>query len=161
MKKGLLVIDVQGYFLERTPANLPAKIRDHIKSHDYACIAFSIFQNTENSNWVRSLHWRKSQSNEDIKLAPELQEFVSSENLFIKTAYSAFHDTKLDSFLKQRGIEAVDICGIDTDACVLATAFEAFDNGYSVEVLFDLSYSRWNLDEAAKSIIMKNFYTRD
>ncbi|HCR80872.1 MAG TPA: hypothetical protein DIV47_00085 [Candidatus Pacebacteria bacterium] len=31
------------------------------------------------------------------------------------------------------------MCGIDTDACVLASAYEAFDLGYEVKVLKDLS----------------------
>jgi nicotinamidase-related amidase len=53
------------------------------------------------------------------------------------------------------------ICGIDSDACVLATAFEAFDLGYHVKINFDLTYSSNDLHKAAQLIAERNILSRD
>lgn len=59
-------------------------------------------------------------------------------------AYSGFEgrsasgDT-LDAWLKDHGVEDVDIVGIATDYCVRATALDAAANGFATTVLLDLT----------------------
>ena len=52
----------------------------------------------------------------------------------------------LAAWLRDRGIDAVDVCGIATDHCVRATVLDALDAGYEVTVLTDLVAG---VDEAA------------
>ncbi len=70
------------------------------------------------------------------------------EAVFRKGAYSAGysgfegvdeHDTPLVEWLRQRGVEAVDIAGIATEHCVRRTAEDAARAGLATRVLVDLT----------------------
>jgi nicotinamidase/pyrazinamidase len=59
-------------------------------------------------------------------------------------AYSGFEGTAADgstlaAWLRTRGIEKVDVCGIATDYCVRATALDAAREGFDTTVLVDLT----------------------
>ncbi|MFD1826937.1 MULTISPECIES: isochorismatase family protein [Mumia] len=60
-------------------------------------------------------------------------------------AYSGFEGTAtgsedaLDAWLRDRGVDAVDVVGIATDYCVRATALDAAANGFATTVLMDLT----------------------
>jgi nicotinamidase/pyrazinamidase len=58
-------------------------------------------------------------------------------------AYSGFEGTAdgvpLADWLRQRGVDAVDVVGIATDHCVRATALDAVGNGFATRVLLDLT----------------------
>jgi nicotinamidase/pyrazinamidase len=59
-------------------------------------------------------------------------------------AYSGFEGTDEDGtpladWLRQRGVDEVDIVGIATDYCVQATAADAAKAGFSTRVLLDLT----------------------
>ena len=59
-------------------------------------------------------------------------------------AYSGFEGrntdgTGLADFLRQHGVDAVEVCGIATDHCVRATALDAAREGFAVTVLLDLT----------------------
>ncbi len=155
MKKALLVIDVQAYFLERSPKDLPARIAGYIRSSNYDFLGFTVFRNVNGSNWEKSLDWHKSKTDEEVALASEFSDLVTPENTFEKHTYSALKHGSLLDLLKNKGIEEIHLCGIDTDACILATAYDAFDQGFRVKILFDLSYSRAGLQEATKSIALR------
>ncbi len=70
------------------------------------------------------------------------------EAVFMKghysAAYSAFEavddtGTPLPDWLRQRGVDEIDIAGLATDYCVLATATDAVNAGFSARVLLDLT----------------------
>lgn len=54
-----------------------------------------------------------------------------------KYGYSAFEGTQLEQVLRERGITTVLLCGVVTYACVLSTAFSAFDKGFDVCLVSD------------------------
>ena len=58
-------------------------------------------------------------------------------------AYSGFEgsagDVPLADWLRERGVDAVDVVGIATDHCVRATALDAVGNGFSTRVLLPLT----------------------
>jgi nicotinamidase/pyrazinamidase len=59
-------------------------------------------------------------------------------------AYSGFEGTDEDGtpladWLRQRGVDEVDVVGIATDYCVQATAADAAKAGFSTRVLLDLT----------------------
>ncbi|MBN9654619.1 cysteine hydrolase [Halobacillus sp. GSS1] len=51
-----------------------------------------------------------------------------------KTRYSAFAGTDLDLKLRERGITDLHLVGVCTDICVLHTAIDAYNLGYSIHV---------------------------
>jgi nicotinamidase/pyrazinamidase len=59
-------------------------------------------------------------------------------------AYSAFEGVTddgetLSAWLRARGVDQLDICGIATDYCVHATALDAVREGFETTVLLDLT----------------------
>jgi len=54
-----------------------------------------------------------------------------------KTRYSAFAGTDLDMRLRERRIDTIHLAGVCTDICVLHTAVEAYNLGYSLVVHAD------------------------
>jgi len=52
-------------------------------------------------------------------------------------AYSAFFQSDLDTFLREKRIETLVLTGAETDVCVLATALAAVDRGFRVVIVED------------------------
>lgn len=161
MKTALIIVDVQHFFLHNAPDDLVTNTARHIEEMNYDVIAFTVFRNTPNSNFVRSLNWAKCDSDEDTVLPEAFQDYVTDDNVFTRDTYSGFSGTDLDQYLRERGVKRVVLCGVDTDACVLATAFSAFDNGYLTDVNTDLTYSDGGLEEEAQAIIRRSILVQD
>jgi nicotinamidase-related amidase len=74
----------------------------------------------------------------------ELKDVVDVEPdlSIVKTVHSSFHgDADLDAWLRERGIGAVAICGIQTNACCETTARLASDLGYDVWFVLDATHT--------------------
>lgn len=79
---------------------------------------------------------------EGVKQHPNLT-FTDWDGVFDKGEYTAaysgfegkYEGQLLGEFLKERGVEEIDVCGIATDHCVNATAEDAIKAGYDVTVL--------------------------
>ena len=63
-----------------------------------------------------------------------------NEIVLRKHTLDGFADTELTDFLSARGVESVCVCGVETDACVLATAIGASRRFVSV-ILEDCSWT--------------------
>jgi nicotinamidase/pyrazinamidase len=70
------------------------------------------------------------------------------EAVFDKGAYAAAYSgfegqdadgERLADWLRERGVDAVDVVGITTDHCVRATALDAAREGFATRVLLDLT----------------------
>lgn len=68
-----------------------------------------------------------------ISWAKELED----EKVIIKHTFDGFLGTDLESYLKEKGIERVFICGLLTSACVLATTVGAFFRGFETYLVSD------------------------
>ncbi|RJS61962.1 isochorismatase family cysteine hydrolase [Bacillus sp. PK3_68] len=70
------------------------------------------------------------------RLEAVYQENKNTEQLYYmdKTRYSAFAGTDLDIKLRERGITEIHLVGVCTDICVLHTAVDAYNKGYSIVV---------------------------
>ena len=74
---------------------------------------------------------------------PSLVEAVFTKGGY-EAAYSGFEGvdeagTRLADWLRQRDVGEVDIVGIATDYCVLATATDAIEAGFATRVLLNLT----------------------
>ncbi len=163
MKNALIIIDVQNYFVNDHTKNIPEKIAHFLSENKFDFILFTKFVNHEGSNFFKLLDWKRCVGSPDTDIHHTLEKFVRKDNLFEKASYSIFKSDGLDNFLKRNQITKLFLCGIDIDACVLASAFDAFDLGYEVEVLTDLSrsHSGKRLDTAALEIIKKNLEKKE
>jgi len=66
-----------------------------------------------------------------------------------KRGLCAFGSTDLDDRLRRDGIKTVALCGLLTNVCVEATARSAYDLGYEVIMLTDLTATRSAQEQAA------------
>lgn len=160
MKQALLVIDVQNFFINTLTAALPGKIRLYIQKNrkKFDTIIFTHFVNTPTSSVYRLLGWKKSMTSADTDIAQELQPILSQGVLVSKNVYSALKAPGVNTLLKNCHIQKLYLCGIDTDCCVLATAYDAFDRGYAVSLLKNLcmSSAHESFHAAALSLLKRN-----
>ncbi len=156
-KKILIVVDVQNYFVNELTQSIPEKIARHIKKVDYDYIIFTKFINKEGSNFFKLLNWRKCAKSPETDIHNSLIFFTNKNNVFPKNSYSLFKARGLAGYLKRNGITSLYLCGIDTEACILASAFEGFDLGYNMKIIKELcfSHSGKSLHNSALEIMKK------
>ncbi len=157
-KLALLIIDVQNYFINEHTRSLPAKIASHVGQCDYDSVLFTKFVNQKHSNFVKMLGWDKCTASPDTDICEELRGLANGENVFEKHTLSAFKNPGVKHFLDKNKINKLFICGTDSEACVLSSAFEAFDLGYDVRIIKELCASTNGADfhEYARTIIERN-----
>ena len=166
MAKALLVVDVQNDFCEGGSlavaggAAIASKISDYLKSSDYDLVIGSRdWHDPDNNN---SGHFADSGTDPDFTNSwprhcvagsngadyhPNLSsELIQTHILKGQGAhgYSAFEGVtegseSLTEVLKAHGIEQLDVVGIATDHCVLASALDANKLGLRVRVISSLT----------------------
>lgn len=149
----LLIVDVQKAFIhEQTIEVLP--VIQELMRH-YAHIAASRFHNVPHSNYVRLLDWQECFKNDvGYPFAIRLP-----ENILVveKSTYNGFTPA-LQDHLSRLHIQEVHLCGVDTDACILATAMAIFDAGLRPVVMARACASSGGRDlhEAALAVLRRN-----
>lgn len=165
--RALIIVDVQNDFCEGGSlavvggAEVARKVSEHVLANGerYAAIVATADWHadpgdhfSDHPDYVDSWppHCRVGTDGALFHPAAELA-FEHVEAIFRKghhsAAYSGFEgytveaDRKaaLADWLRDRAIEAVDICGIATDHCVRATALDAAEEGFDTRVLLDLT----------------------
>jgi len=156
-KKALIIIDVQNYFVNELTKSLPEKIVKHVNKTDYDFIVLTKFINKKGSNFFKLLNWKKMLSSDETEIHNSLIKFSDKKNVFAKTSYSIFKAKGLNEYLEKNKISSLYLCGINTEACVLASAFEGFDLGFDVKIIKELcsSNSGTSLHNSALRIIEK------
>ena len=130
MKKMLLVIDLQKSFINPNTEFLISKIDSLVNSGSYDLVVFTKFINDNDSMWVKKLNYKGCISLEDRKIMIDTKDNIVLE----KSLYTAYSDN-LINLINLFKIDEVHLCGIDTECCVLKTAFDLFENGYNIKVL--------------------------
>lgn len=160
MKKALFVIDVQKFFENKKTKLISEKINDYIKKNkdEYSFIIFTAFKNTANSPSERLLGFSGCNSDKDVEFLSGIQEISKSSDIILRNVYSLFKVSQAEEKLKENNIKQVDICGFDTDCCILATVYDLFDSGYKPVVLKNLCFStsKEKLHKPALKIIKRN-----
>jgi len=158
LDKALFIIDVQTDFIKDNSV-LPSKIREYIDNRDYPLIVISYYKNTTNTAFYKYLDYREGLSNNSDIIVPELRDITQKHTIIEKTTYSIFKNESIIPLLNRHKINEIDFCGTDTDACVLASMFEAFDLGYKSNLLNELtesSSSDKRMHDGAINIIKRN-----
>jgi nicotinamidase-related amidase len=142
-----MVVDVQnGFITDETCHVVPAIAELAGKwQRDGGQVLFSRYFNYPGSEFERLMDWRKLYGPPDTDLASELKPSSDDSAIIIdKRTYSALTDEAL-RVIHRHGWTDIVICGIDTELCVLATAFDGFDNGLTPWVVGDASASTGGL----------------
>lgn len=141
MKQALLVVDVQNYFINKNTQHVPGNIKKLIEENRWPVIVFSRFINSPDSQFVKQLEFSGCMRPPYSEIVDDLKPWVKKDNIFSKCSFSVFTNPDFKRYLKENKINELVICGLDTDYCVLADAFNAFDQGYKVSVVADCSGS--------------------
>ena len=161
MTSALIVVDVQNDFCEggslgvtggdRVAADVAALLAG---SHGYAHVVATKDHHVDpGQHWSSTpdfvdswpVHCEVGTPGEDFNPALDPTRF---EAVFLKgehaAAYSGFEGRteageSLADWLRARGVDHVDVCGLATDHCVRATALDAVAAGFDTTVLHDLA----------------------
>ena len=157
MKTAIIIIDMQKGFINKKNKSLSKKIKNHIKKNKYDFILFSNFINKKSSNFFKILKFKKMIKKQDIEIDSELKNLAKKQTNFKRKTYSVFKDKKLMKFIKKNKIKKLYLCGLESDACILASGFEAFDLNIDFKILKSLTKSiNKKLDLYANQIIDRN-----
>jgi len=135
--RALLVIDVQNeYFFGKLPVSHPSGSMNNImRAMDTA---------TTNQIYVVVIqHMAKSEASPVFrKGSPEWELHPDVEKrhrdvLIEKNWPDSFTETRLEEWLKSKGVDTLTVCGYMTQMCCDTTARRAFHLGYAVEFLSD------------------------
>lgn len=154
----LIVLDMQKCFITEKTKHLPKKIKEHIETSTYDFIVFSKFINKETSNFVKKLDRKACKISPDIDIVDELYQLSWKQYVVEKNTYSIGKSQEFMDFLYKNTISKLFFCGVDIDACILASVFEMFDLWFDYEILYDISgtSSQIDLEDSAKKIIARN-----
>jgi nicotinamidase-related amidase len=160
MNKALIVIDVQKYFLTKKTKIIVEKISNYLKisPQKYSLIYFTIFRNDPDAPLWMISEWKDCTHSPNTDICNEIKEFTNNNNLFYKNILSAAKVPQIIQGIKSRNIREVHLCGFDTDCCVLATAYDLFDQGIKPVILEDLTWStsKEKLHHPALRILERN-----
>jgi len=151
----LLVVDVQNGFINSNTTHIPIAIRNLIESHHFDKMVFTRFVNNARSPFAMQLGWHRMYQKPEIELVDTLKGYA--KHVFDKDTYSAITES-VASFLRDQKADSIFIVGLETDACVLKSAFDSFDRGFETKVLSDLCASTLGAEyhECALKILRRN-----
>lgn len=77
---------------------------------------------------------------------PRIKEALGDSKLYEKLSFSCFGAGELFGELKQKGIEQVVVCGVESHVCVQQTVLDLLANGFQVDLAADAVSSRRKFD---------------
>lgn len=153
MKKALINIDYTNDFVADNGAltcgkpgqliesNIVKLTNDFITHNDYVIFAIDLHDEGDRLHPETALfppHNIRGTEGRNLfgKLQQVYQNNKQNDNVYWmdKTRYSAFAGTNLELKLRERGITEVHLVGVCTDICVLHTAVDAYNKGFSIVV---------------------------
>lgn len=157
-KSILLVVDLQRGFLNQNTERVLNVINEAKRLLHYEICVYTKFFNSQKSSFTQILNWTKFQSGyeQELVLPVEDKDIVLSKN-----SYSAV-TVDLKELIEKGQFDNVYLCGVDTDSCVLATAFELFDLGINPAIIIDAcASSGGDSCHAAAELIMRRSFGND
>jgi len=159
MSRALVVVDVQNDFCEGGSlavaggAAVAGAISEHIRSTGYDHVVATRDHHidpghhfAEQPDFLETWPAHCVVGTGGVELHPALDR-APLEAVFDKGEYAAAYSgfearsdgVPLAEWLRERGVDAVDVVGIATDHCVRATALDAVGNGFATRVLLPLT----------------------
>ncbi len=156
MSECLVIIDVQKGFLTEDTKMIPGKIKELIADKKFDHIVATKFINSKMSPHYIFTHWNGMMDPDSQKLDPYVEE--KADRVFDKYVNSCFSEEFLN-FICDEKISKLYFVGIDTDCCVLKSAFDCFDRKIPFEVITDCCASTGgsSIHKSACNIMLRNF----
>ncbi len=138
--KGLLVIDPQDEFINRSPLTqaVGKRLCDLLDAGLFSSTVFTRFRNAPGSPHQTILGWHKMTRHEECQLWKPVHDRAQENQIADKHAYSSATPEVL---VKLNPGDTVFIAGLDTDCCVLTTAVDLFQRSIRPIVLADFCAS--------------------
>ena len=149
MNNLLLIIDLQENFINNNTKNVPNSIKKLIDSNIANHIVFTKFINDDSSNFYKVLNYKGCMSEKDRNIVIDTKDYKIIE----KRVYTAYNN-ELKLYINTNNIKTIYLCVIDTDACVLKTALDLFENNFDVKVIEDCSMSHSGIEYHISAINM-------
>ncbi|WP_280424773.1 isochorismatase family cysteine hydrolase [Nocardia carnea] len=136
----LVVIDVQnGFIVPASAPAVPAAARlVHAWTAAPAPVVLTRYYNHADSPFAQVLDWHAMTEAPDTDLVADLLLYLGKPGVHVvdKDTYSAL-TPEVTRILAATATTDVYLCGIATDACVLATAIAMFDAGFTPWIIRD------------------------
>ena len=147
----LLVIDMQkGFMKNNEDLKLSNKIDDYVRKNKYDKIIFTKYKNDKSKNplYQDRIGWNKLTTESEQEFSVNIP-----HNAIIIEKYGYGLSSGDLDFIKSLNIKEIDICGLQSEACVYAIAFQLWDNGIYPNIL--ANYVIGDVD--MKKIFIKQF----
>lgn len=137
MKNVLVVIDLQVGFINDKTIKVANNIRDLLDSGEYSAVIATKFTNMPGSSFESFLSWKGMLEEEEKELLPFVEGYADC--VISKCSYSCVNTNFVQSLVAFCGSlpDEVTLVGVDTDACVLATAIDLFEMGIKPIIIED------------------------
>lgn len=153
--RNIIVVDMQKGFICDSNKHLVGNIENYLKENEFDNIFLTKYENTPQSPCATILNWQGMMTEEPQQFVID----VPNNSIVIKKDCYGLSKQDTDYF-KSLGIDEMEICGTDIDACCLAVAFNLFDSGIKPIILSQLcgtSSKCQNVTECVFSIIKRQF----
>ena len=153
MTKALIIVDLQnGFMNHKNYRGLSKRIEKYIKENDYDLCIFTKFINQKNSMYEQYLNYKNLQdkSSQDISI------IIPKNSLIFEKHGYGLGKNDLEK-IKSLNIKTIDICGLQTDACVYAICFQLWDNGIYPNILINYTETNPKRKNSAKEMLTSYF----
>ncbi|MBT4511967.1 MAG: isochorismatase family protein [Chloroflexi bacterium] len=145
-RAALLVLDMQRYFIDESSHAFVPTAQDIVPgiarlidtcAKKGVPIIYTRHLNSDADAGMMSVWWRDL-IKPDAPSSEIVADFDLAQGLVVeKTQYDAFHKTRLEEILREKGVSQVVICGVMTHLCCETTARSAFVRGFEVIFAID------------------------
>ncbi|MGW4528338.1 isochorismatase family cysteine hydrolase [Amycolatopsis sp. NPDC004378] len=162
----LIVVDMQNGFVSSRARPIVPHVVDLVHRWEELGrdVVFTRFLNQPGSQFTRLIHWERFMpGEEETEIIPELAESAARWSPLIDkpAQYSPFTPEFTRMVHRNRWDDMV-ICGIATESCVMKTACDAFELGYTPWVVTDACTSHGDPKRHEAGLLtMKYFIGRD
>lgn len=156
--KALVVVDIQQGFMQKGADRLVPEVRDLVRQFEPNRVYYLRYRNVPGSLFTKYLDWHEFLTRNHYDIVPDV--LTAEPQIFDHYGYSP--PPELIERLHADGIEEVGICGVDTDACVMAALFTLWDHNIRPIVLsaYCASSGGEHLHRAALDLMLRQFGSR-
>jgi len=136
-RKALIIVDLQPAFIKKHNDHIVPNVKALLQKVTYDAYVEAVFSAEKGSLWDIQQKWI-CPKDKNTHTVDEVAAIVDGHDPLKvhKHTRSVFRGNQdVVSYLKKNNIEEIHLVGTETNDCVLATAFDAFDSGFAVYIL--------------------------
>ena len=152
----LMVVDMQRGFIQGNSVyeRLKDRIDEYIDREAYDLVVYTKFKNIphKNSLYVSRLDYAGMRTPTEQSIVVHM-----SENYVILEKFGYALDQEGVECIQSLGVDSIDMCGIQADACVYAIALQLFDMGVYPNILMNYVATEPSLQDSMRKIYEHQF----